>query len=158
MRKLLVTSLSLILVLAAPSAATASSEVVGRSDPPTVSIARPSNTGAIAPHTAVGTQACSNVHTGISIDPLSYSSWSTVGQLPACSSLTVKVYGIGNSNSVLVRIVGALGNELSPRVLWDPSQSGYTYTWAVGVGSYQVQASAYYCCNSTYAMFDVWTT
>lgn len=43
------------------------------------------------------------------------------------------------------------------RVVWDSTQNGWTYTWTVVQGNHNVQASAYECCNSTYATFEVWT-
>lgn len=100
---------------------------------------------------------CVNSQTGIGRNPLSYWSWSDVALISACGHITVKTYDIG-PYKVVVRVLNAANNEeITPRVVWDNTQNGWTYTWTVAQGNYKVQASAYECCSDTYATFDVWT-
>lgn len=159
MRKIFGVLLTVILMLASVGSASAGGNKGSSEDKASVPVVSPVNSGLSAPAPSdVGTMACNNSVTGITKNPLPYLPWTHIVTFDACTKITVKVYNIGSANSVVVRILNSQGQEVSPRVKWDPGvHDGWINTWNVGPGTYTVEASAYSCCTSTSATFDVWT-
>jgi hypothetical protein len=162
MRKVFVLLMSVLLLMASitsPALANSfdASSRASKNSVPAISVTEGGSSTGSAPATgSFGALACVNSQTGIGRNPLGYVGWSDVAMISACGHITVKVYDILSTNSVVVRIMNG-STELTPRVVWDSTQNGWTYTWTVAQGTYTVQASAYTCCSSTAATFDVWT-